>query len=221
MEKSSPVLFISTVSDGHMGVSAPENRKKYFSKIGIDSKKIVDIVVTHGNKIKIASKKDGGKYFEGFDGVVTNEKDLVIGLTVADCMPIAVFDPIKNSIGLIHAGWRGLESGIIGKTIESMSREFKVQNSKLIVFIGAHICQKHYEVHVDVSGKFKSFKGASFKDSRTFLDLGLIAKQQLIKAGIKEKNITMDNRCTFEDKELFSYRRGDIKNRNLYLFGNF
>jgi copper oxidase (laccase) domain-containing protein len=196
MMKSAPVIFISSVKDGHMGVSAPKNRKKYFAKIGINPAKVVDVVVTHGNKIKEVSEKDGGKFFEGFDGIITKDTNLFLGLTCADCMPIAVFDPGGNSIGLLHCGWRGLENGVIGKTIRTMKNKWKIENGKLQIYIGPHICRKHYR-----------------------MDISSIAKKQLLDSGVREKNITVDPRCTFEDKELFSYRRDRTKNRNLYLFG--
>lgn len=187
MKSISPILYMSSSKDGHMGVSAPKNRKKYFAKIGLDPKRLVDIVVTHGNKVKAVTEKDGGKYFEGYDAVITKEKGLTLGLTAADCMPIAFFNPLTNSIGLAHCGWRGLENGIIKNTVKKMGKES-------VVFIGPHICAKHYRI-----------------------DLASIALTQLIDAGVSEKNITIDETCTLENKNLFSYRRNQTKDRNLYL----
>lgn len=188
MEKSFPILFISTVSDGHMGVSAPVNRKKYFAKIGANPEKTVDAIPVHGNKIKIVTEKDGGKNFPGFDGIITKSKELILGLTCADCMPIAFFNPVEDRVGLAHCGWRGLENGIIKNMAVNMGK-------KSLVFIGPHVCKDHYRIN-----------------------LASLAKRQLIDSGIDAKNIQIDSRCTFEDKELFSYRRGDTKNRNLYLY---
>lgn len=215
----SPILYVSPSSDGHMGVSAPDNRKKYFAKIGVNEKGVVDIVVSHTENIKIADKSDAGKFFEGYDAVITKDKDIILGLTVADCIPIALFDPVIGVRALVHAGWRGLDNGIIGKTVKLMSEKFSVKSGNLEVYIGPHICQKHYEIKADVSDKFAGFPQA-VKHSRgkSFLDLGLVAKIQLKKMGVKEANINNDPICNFENKNLFSYRRGDIKSRNLYLF---
>lgn len=198
-----------------MGILGVANRKKYFKKIGVNPKDVCDIAVSHTDKIKVAGSKDRGKFFEGYDAIKTKEKGLIVGLTTADCLPIAVFDPTEESVALIHAGWRGLKNGIIRKTIA----KFK-DRQNLEVFIGPHICQKHYEVKSDVSDVFKKYPEALLrKDDKTFLDLGLIAKKQITDMGVKESNIKSDPICNFENKNLFSYRRGDIKNRNLYLFG--
>ncbi len=213
MQKT-PILYISAKSDGHLGVSALGNRKKYFKKLGINEKQIVDIVVAHGDQILTATGKDGEKFFEGFDAVVTKNRNITLGMTVADCLPIAIFDPVKNYIALVHAGWKSLEKNVIGKTIEKLSTE----NSKLEVYIGPHICQKHYEVKSDVSDKFAKYRKAVLKaGTRQFLDLGKVAETQLIQSGVKKKNINADPRCTFEDGALFSFRRGDFHDRNLYL----
>lgn len=216
-QKSTPILYISSAKDGHMGVSAPQNRAKYFAKIGINPKNLVDIVVAHSDRVMIATKKDTGKFFEGYDAVITGDKNVSLALTVADCIPIAVFDPQTNSRALIHAGWRGLENGIIQKTIEKIGGKL----GELKVFVGPHICKKHYEIKTDVSVKFEKYK-KSVKNikGKIFLDLGSVALEQLLKLGIKRKNIFMDNTCNFESPELFSYRRGDSKYRNLYLLTN-
>ena len=69
----------------------------------------------------------------------------------------------------------------------------------------------------DVSSKFVNFPGSIIKDSgKRFLDLAKIAVMQLMGVGVSEKNIKIDKRCTFEDKNLFSLRRGDRDKRNIY-----
>lgn len=200
-----------------MGVLGAKNREKWFAGIGIDPAKVVDIIVSHQDKIMIAKKSDAGKFFEGYDAVITKDKDIALGLTVADCLPVVVFNPANNSIALVHCGWRNLENGLIKKSINILVKG-KSENRKLIAYIGPHICQKHYEIKTDVYLKFTKYKKAIKKTGKKiFLDLGEIAKAQLIEVGVKEKNITIDGICTFESNDLFSFRRGDLKNRNLYL----
>lgn len=193
---STAFLLHSTRKDGHMGVSAPENRKAFFKKTGIGKNNVVDAVPSHGNSIKVVGKKDGGKYFEGVDGLITKEKGIYLSLTAADCMPVALFDNLSNSIALIHCGWRGLENGILKKAVRKMTNG-KSENGELIVHVGPHICSKHY-----------------------VRDLAEEAKSQLTESGVPEKNISIDKECTYESNQLFSYREGDKKERNLYLFVN-
>jgi len=181
-------------------------------------KNIVRMQLVHGNRVVAVGRKDVGKIIDNCDGLITNSPEIYLALSAADCLPIALFDPITNSIGFIHAGWRGLEKGVIRNSINLMVEKFKVNSEKLIVYIGPFICQKHYEVKSDVSGKFFAYPTALRNiNGKTFLDLGKVAKEQLVESGINKNNIWFDGRCTFEDKNLFSYRRGDIKDRINYL----
>jgi len=167
---------------------------------------MVKMQQVHGNNVVRVYKKDDGKTIENCDALITNEKDLELCVRVADCLPVSVVDKKDLGVGLIHAGWRGLEKQVISKTIKKMIEEFSVKPEYLEVKIGPHICKSHYEVGAEVSDKF---------NSERFLDLAEVAKQQLVEVGVK--NITIDSTCTFEDEKLFSYRRGDKKDRNIYL----
>lgn len=162
----------------------------------------------HGNHVVRVSQKDDGKIIENCDGLISNDAKVTLSVRVADCLPISLTDKKTHSFGLIHAGWRGLDKKIIGKTIQLMVKEFSIDPQNLKATIGPHICQKHYEVRRDVSSKFVKYPDAVIqKESKTFLDLAQIAQAQLINNGIEKENIKIDNRCTFEDMSLPSFRR--------------
>jgi hypothetical protein len=166
----------------------------------------------HGNRVVIVDKKSEGKTIKKCDGLITNLQGLSLSIRVADCLPIFFSSPTIDSIGLVHAGWRGLYKGIIGKAVKKFSK-------KPFVFIGPHICQKHYEIKSDVADKFKNYPKAIKKiNGKIFLDLGEAAKEQLIESGVKKNNIKIDKTCTFEDKSLSSFRRGDLNKRTEYIF---
>lgn len=190
---------------------------------------MIQMEQVHGNRVVIVGKKDDGKIIKNCDALITTDADVELCVRVADCLPIFVTDEKGQIIGLIHAGWRGLSKGIIKSTINKMENQWKMENGlhpegrKLKIWIGPHICKKHYEVKNDVSSKFLKYpkaltlKGSSFQGSRTFLDLGEIARQQLVELGVKNKNITIDGTCTYESKDLYSFRRDGTKDRNLFL----
>ncbi len=174
----------------------------------------VEMRQVHGNKIVFVTKKDIGKAVE-CDGLITNDPEVTLAVKASDCLPIFFNDPITNSIGVVHAGWRGLENGIIKNAVRRFG---SLSAGRLIVYIGPHICQKHYEVKTDVSGKFQKYKNAIRKvRSKEFLDLAEVAVRQLIESGVKKENITIDRTCTFEDRNFYSYRRGDKNERNIFL----
>lgn len=161
----------------------------------------------HGNNVVRVAKKDDGKTIKNCDAMITNENNIELCVRVADCLPIFVRDKKGRGIGLIHAGWRGLENKIISKTIKKMVSEFSLEPSELDIGIGPHICKKHYEVKGAVSAKFGGVK---------FLDLAQVAKEELISLGVKSKDITIDKTCTYENENLFSYRRSGTSKGNLF-----
>jgi len=168
----------------------------------------------HGNNVVRVSVKDDGKTIENCDALISNDPKVTLSVRVADCLPISVIDEKSHSFGLIHAGWRGLEKEIIKKTIELMQKELKIKNSDLKIFIGPHICQKHYEVKNDVSKNFAEFPETVLqKDNKEYLDLAKIAELQLIRVGVKKQNIEISKDCTFEDLHLPSFRRDKTSER--------
>ena len=211
------VLFISPNSFGHTGLTSPQNRIKFFESLGVSQSSVVSMHLTHTNNIEVVGATDGGKIFENTDGLVTNSKGIYLALPVGDCLPIMAFDPVGKSIGIFHAGWRGLENKIIFNGIKSMEDNFGAKPKDIEIKLGACICQNHFEVKDDVFGKFTEYKSALKEaNGKKFLDLRKVIVLQLLHIGILLKNIEIDARCTLEDKELFSHRGGNFE-RNLYL----
>jgi hypothetical protein len=138
-----------------------------------------------------------------------SEKNVYLSITIADCLPIVIFDPQKEVISLIHSGWKGLEKKITKKAIKKMEENFDVNSKELIVGIGPGIGVCHFEVKEDFPAKFKSFPEAIIKkDGKSYVDLKLIAKRQLEEAGIKPENIDISPVCTYcQADTYFSYRK--------------
>lgn len=170
----------------------------------------------HGNRVQKVTESDAGKTITSCDGLITRDPNISLVVKIADCLPISIKDKKSRAIGLIHAGWRGLDKKIITTTLQKMAREFSSNPEDFDVLIGPHICGGHYEVKSDVSGKFVKYSGAVLsKNGKTFLDLAQVAKLQLIESGVDAGNITIDKRCTFEEKNLFSFRRNKTEKRNI------
>ena len=96
----------------------PSNVKKNLKivkkkkKISKTAKNIFLLHQIHSNKfVYIDEKKFKSK--PKADAVITNQKNLPIGILTADCVPILICDEKKNFIAAIHAGWKGAYKGII------------------------------------------------------------------------------------------------------------
>lgn len=213
---SNLITGFSEKKDGSMKNSI-QNREKFFKKLGIDSDLIVRADLIHKSKVKLVSKKDAGRLIEKTDGLITKEKNLFLTITIADCLPIFIYDPKKEIIGLIHGGWRSLADNILKKAIDKITNNFKSNPAHILIAIGPGISQCHFEIKFEVKkDPLQKFHDRRFfamgvileRDNKIFLDLKKIAKLQLIELGIKEENIEISPECTFclKDK-YFSHRR--------------
>lgn len=212
--------FFSRKSDSSMKLTSNSllkkrisaNRENYFVKNNIDPKNVVSAEIVHGNKISIVSKAEGGKIIAGADGLIAQSKNIYLSVTSADCLPIFLFEPEKEIIGMIHAGWRSLEKGIASNAVEKIIK-LGGRPENILVAIGPAICQKHYEVGLEVAEKFKKYPEAIKKEGgKTYLDIKKIAQLQLLELGLQKKNIEISPECTFElPKKYFSARRDKPK----------
>ena len=73
----------------------------------------------HSNKFYFISKnfKFNKKKLKG-DALITNVKNIALGVLTADCVPILIYDKNLKVISIIHAGWKGAYIGIIKKVIK-------------------------------------------------------------------------------------------------------
>ena len=190
-----------------------KNLKIVSKKIGI-KKNIILLHQLHSSKIffinKISKKKLLG------DGLVTNVKNVAIGILTADCAPILFYDPKKNIIGAVHAGWKGAYKKIVKKMINNFKKRGSNLNDILAV-IGPCISQKSYEVQNDFKRNFlnqslQNMKHFKVFKNKIYFDLKGYIFNQLKKAGIN--NIETIKKDTFNPKNNFFSARRSFKKKN-------
>lgn len=149
------------------------------------------------------------------DAVVTNRKGILIGVRVADCVPILLHDPVREVIGAVHAGWRGTAAGILKNTIRTFAGRFGCKAGDILIAIGPGIKKCCYEVDPDVAHAVEKASGPGDyirqKGAKFHVDLPSANKSQALAEGVKEGNIWMTGDCTFcnPDKYCsFRYARG-------------
>lgn len=82
----------------------------------------------------------------GADGLVTNRPGLCLAIYVADCAAVYLADPEVRAIGLVHAGKKGAELGILRQAIATMREAFGTDPANLVVQVGPCIRPPKYEV---------------------------------------------------------------------------
>lgn len=148
------------------------------------------------------------------DAVVTDQPGIMIGVLVADCYPVILFDPEKKVYAVVHVGWRGAAEGILAKTVRTMEKNFGVKIENLYAAIGPGIGAHKYEVDRPVREAFRSgtdhWQRIAKERSlgKWLLDLRLSCQLQLRDAGLDPARTEAVEECTCCHKELFfSYRR--------------
>ncbi|HSW97386.1 MAG TPA: peptidoglycan editing factor PgeF [Candidatus Saccharimonadales bacterium] len=186
-----------------------QNRKMFFTQHAISETSIVIAQLAQANAVAIVSQKDQGKYIPQTDGLLTNQKCVFLSVTVADCLPIYIYDPKENIIGLLHAGWKGLDKNIIKIAINLLKKTYRISSENLLIGIGPGIDTCHFTVQRDILEKFSDYTTAiERRNSKYFLNLKYIAQQQLMKEHILEEHIEISPVCTYCEKNTyFSYRR--------------
>jgi copper oxidase (laccase) domain-containing protein len=115
--------------------------------IGVGDWPLVTAQQVHGNKVAVVDtplKTD--KEFTGCDGIITNQRRVVLGVYVADCCAAYIVDPKTPAIGLVHSGRKGTELGVVTNAINQMIERFGSNPVEMIAQLSPCICPPHYEV---------------------------------------------------------------------------
>lgn len=151
------------------------------------------------------------------DAIITNQKNVGIGVVSADCLPALLYDPVHSVIAAVHAGWRGTLKGIMSKVVRQMVDVFDCRPEDIAAGIGPVIGPCCYEVSDIVAKPLKESnpEWESFlkplENGKSILDLTGLNRFQIEEAGVLRKNIFSLGQCTSCNKEFFpSYRRDGI-----------
>jgi len=114
--------------------------------ICVDNWPLITAEQIHGNKIAIVDLPvEADKHFAGCDGFITNQRELWLGIHVADCCAVYIVDPKTPAIALVHSGRKGTELGVVTKAITQMTARFGSKPADLIVQLSPCIRPPHYE----------------------------------------------------------------------------
>lgn len=183
-----------------------ENRKRFLGGLGIDLSQLATSHQVHGDKVLYAMEP--GEY-SGFDALVTDQKNIFVAVSVADCTPVLLYDAANEVVAAVHAGWRGTVDGIVYKTLETMQDHFGTQPEHCYAYIGTCIDECSFEVNADVADHFpKELKRFDTDLNKFFVDLKGGNKDQLREFGIPDNQIEISPFSTvLHNDQYFSHRK--------------
>ena len=197
-----------------------KNLKLVSDKINCDKNSLITLNQKHTNKVIHFKNEISIQNKLTADAIVSEVKNVGIGILAADCAPVLFYDPKNKIIGCAHSGWKGALNGIIKNTIKKFN-DLNSKNTDLIAVVGPCISKKNYEVRKDFFNKFISQNSNNkiffekIDNDKFLFDLRSFINNEISKSGIKNiENIDMD---TFSEKEFFySYRRSQLNKEKDY-----
>lgn len=183
-------------SDGDMRGDS-HARQRISRRLGIPSRwATVDQV--HGDRVVVVEAP--GPAGTG-DGLVTTVPSLPLAVFTADCLGVVMIAP--GTVGVAHAGWRGLAAGIVEATADLMA---EAGSAPVAAHVGPGIGPCCFEVGNEVAVLFPEEVTATTWGT-TSVDLGAAVEKRL--TGVE---VSVDGRCTACGGG-FSHRRDATESR--------
>jgi len=221
------VAAMSDRTDGDCAMGGPQpgetrrNRQQVCAACGIDLTNLVCARQVHGTRIARITDKDQGQGGAGVssalpatDGMATDARGLPMAISVADCVPLFLFDPKQHVGALVHAGRKGTFGNIAGQAVSILEERLGSCPSAIHALIGPSAGPCCYEVSAELAGEWTR---AGLPARGRHLDLWQANRQQLIAAGVLQDRISTVGACTICSGRYYSFRRNADARRNMAL----
>jgi len=211
-----------------------QNRKTISQCLGVDDLVFIDQV--HGNRVLIFTKDNESGNPNSFDSlsepeftgidnlpsgvfesesghpligdaIVTNMPNKNLVVQVADCQSVLMYEPVRQVVANVHAGWRGSINNIIGRTIKVMEQNFGCYPRDIVAGISPSLgpcCAEFINYRKEIPAAFWPYK-----DDRDHFDFWSVSRDQLCDAGVIDQNIDLGRICTKCDIDNFFSFRGE------------
>ena len=199
-------------SAGDTRENVVENRRRIFQVFDHSIDSIYDVWQIHSDQVKFTNqpRKLGSKH-EQADAILTDSKGVSLFMQFADCVPILIYDPVNNIIGIVHAGWQGTVKRIVQNAVRYMIETFSSDPELILAGIGPSIGPGHYEVGknviIEVDEKLKDIRSEVLvtKNGKTYFDLWKSNELLLFQSGVKKIEVAgICTACNLD--EWYSYR---------------
>lgn len=205
-----PHLFSTRRGPGGLELDAgrldPARERALGAAAGSAGARIVRVRQVHGARVlehQGPAPRPGSELSEA-DGLVGGAADVLLAVSVADCVPVLLSDASGARVAAVHAGWRGLVAGVLPEAVRRLGAA-----APLVAAIGPCLSLERFEVGDEVA---RAFEAAGLAEAvvagrpRPHVDLRLAARLQLRSSGVADVEGT--DRCTWGHAgEFFSHRR--------------
>lgn len=181
---------------------------------GIESRMIAEELFTLPGAVR-------SMILDGADALMTDCRNVCIGVSTADCIPLILYDPRHHVSAVVHAGWRGTLNRIAHKVIVDMSRCYDTRPADVRAVLAPGIGLDNFEVGQEVYDQFAALGNNMERIAKMYskwhIDLPLCNRIQLEEAGVPADHIMASEICTFDHfNDFFSARRLGINSGRIY-----
>ncbi len=221
LETLGVVAGMSDCGDGDCallgGPECRDNRVRVAQACGLDGAALVGIRQVHGSHVAVVDAGHAGTgllradAIADTDGVATGAPGVVLTITVADCVPLFLVDPVGRRIALVHAGRVGTELNIGGEGL----RVLEAMGTAVLdvhAYVGPSAGPCCYEVDVAMA---EALRGKGMAVAGRCVDLWESNARQLAAGGVPRERIYIDGRCTVCDGAFHSHRATADGRRNM------
>jgi YfiH family protein len=186
-----------------------QNHRRLADAIGYDPARLFDASQVHGQTVLPLRGDERPEEVRGLkaDALLAREPGVAVAVRTADCVPVLIADPTTGAVVAVHAGWRGVVSGVVREAVGALdSRDPR----RLIAAVGPSIGPSCFEVGEDVATALAQVAGDGIVirrgPAKPHVDLWRAVEHQLRELGVK--SIDTLGACTVcEPERFFSHRR--------------
>lgn len=199
-----------TVGDDPAAVR--ENHRRMYAALSLDQSRACTVWQVHSaDTVVVQGPVTNRRWLARADGMVTDRVGVPLTMRFADCTPILLYDPVRQVIGIAHAGWRGTVLGAGVSALAAMQSAYGSQPGDVLAGIGPSIGPEHYQVGEEVVTAVRETFGGTdglirrADDGSAYLDLWAANRLGLERAGVT--HIEVAGICTAENThEFYSHR---------------
>ena len=156
----------------------------------------------HGGQVGIhVDLAPGLTVLQGLDGHITTQANVLLAVTVADCVPVYLLEPDSGALGILHAGWRGTAGGILEAGVRTLAERSQKPLHTIVMHCGIAICGSCYEVGPEVAEAVVGARPARPGP----LDLRSALANQAHRLGVSR--VSVSDYCTAHDPTTFHSHR--------------
>lgn len=194
-------------------------RRRFLGSLGLDAEHLVCMRQVHGVAVTAVNRSHRGRGGldaatapADSDAIITSEPGLPIGVSIADCVPLLLFDLRTGAIGVAHAGRMGTMGNIAAHVVDALAAEYSSRPEDLHAVIGPSAGPDLYEVSEEIAEEFEAL---SLPRRGRLLDLWAANRLQLERAGVPASQVHVSELCTIRDSRFYSHRADASGARNL------